>query len=87
MKTLQVWLGWFGWGRFGVLPLFIALLSLSSCANNNFGYQDHAGGPHGEPLPRAYYPRRCLVNIGPIVFLDIQVVKRHKGNYIRDGTD
>lgn len=62
----------------GVLPLFIALLSLSSCANNNFGYQDHAGGPHGEPLPKAYYPRRCLVNIGRIVFLDVQVVKRHK---------
>lgn len=52
-----------------VLSIFWLILILSSCANRNFGYQVH-------PLEAGYYPRRLLIDVGPVKILDVQIVKK-----------
>lgn len=52
-----------------VIALAIIALSFASCANRNLGYQMH-------PLKAAYYPRRVTAHLGPIVFFDLQIVKK-----------
>lgn len=44
------------------------LVGLFSCSPKAIGYRSY-------PLEPAYIPRRIELNIGPIVLLDIQVIK------------
>jgi len=52
------------------MRLILILILLSSCSNKvNVGY-------HVYGMEKGMYPRRLLINIGPVILIDEQIVKR-----------